>query len=76
MPSTWQPDAFNGNFPPPPGLGTDLFAIAGQGGPAVDPGQEERKASVQRKRTGIFILMGVAVFALFVIMILVMATFT
>ncbi|SNT56592.1 Serine/threonine protein kinase [Streptosporangium subroseum] len=75
-PSTWQPDAFSGNFPPPPGLGTDLFAIAGQGGPAVDPGQEERKASVQRKRTGIFILMGVAVFALFVIMVLVMSTFT
>ena len=48
-PSTWQPDAFNGNFPPPPGLGTDLFAIAGQGTlfwyPARKSGRPRRRGS-------------------------------
>lgn len=70
------PGAPGGNLPPHPGLGTDLFAIASHGGPPDNRGQGEPNPSSQKNRTGVFVLMGVAVVALFVIMILVMATFT
>ncbi|GAA3028807.1 hypothetical protein GCM10017559_64090 [Streptosporangium longisporum] len=56
-----------------PGLGTDLFAIAGQNGHPV-PGQPQ--APPRKPKIGIFVLMGVAAIALVVIMILVVVAFT
>ncbi|WP_326825660.1 serine/threonine-protein kinase [Streptosporangium sp. NBC_01756] len=50
-----------------PGLGTDLFAIAGQGG------KGEQTTTPARTRVGVIILMGVAAVALVVIVILAFA---
>jgi hypothetical protein len=77
-PPAWRPDASNGNFSQSPGLGTDLFAIAGhegQAGRMGNHGQAEQEASSQKNRIGLLVLMGVAALALVVIMILVVASF-
>ncbi|MGV9779189.1 hypothetical protein [Streptosporangium sp. NPDC003464] len=50
------------------GLGTDLFAIAGQGG------KGEQTTTPPRTRVGLIVLMGVAALALVLIVILAAAT--
>ncbi|MBB2913433.1 hypothetical protein FHS43_004737 [Streptosporangium becharense] len=75
-PEPWRqpgPEYGDGSFGRPPGLGTDLFAIAGQGGSAAQaaPGQK----SSSKSRIGILVLMGIAAVALVVIIILAVAVF-
>ncbi|MFF3438100.1 protein kinase [Streptosporangium sp. NPDC002721] len=68
------PEASDGAYRSP-GLGTDLFAIAGQNA-QPDPGRPgPRKPPSQKARIGVLVLMGVAAIALVVIMILTVAAF-
>ncbi|MGC5014637.1 serine/threonine-protein kinase [Streptosporangium sp. DT93] len=66
-PQPWRPQG------PEAGLGTDLFAIAGQNGHPA-PGQPQ--SPPRRSKIGVFVLMGVAALSLVVIMILVVVAFT
>ena len=79
MPSQpWRPpgpEASDGVFGGSSGLGTDLFAIAGQHDQHVPGGPGERKNPSRKTPIGILVLMGVAAIALVVIMILVVAAF-
>ncbi|MEV7012468.1 protein kinase [Streptosporangium sp. NPDC051022] len=59
-----------------PGLGTDLFAIAGQNGQNGQNGRPAQKASPSGSRVGMLVLMGVAALALVVIIILAVAALT
>ncbi|WP_329428360.1 protein kinase [Streptosporangium sp. NBC_01495] len=76
-PQPWRPpgpEASDGAYRSP-GLGTDLFAIAGQNA-QPDPGRPgPRKPPSQKTRIGVLILMSVAALALVVIMILSVAAF-
>ncbi|MFF5111646.1 protein kinase [Streptosporangium sp. NPDC000509] len=66
------PEASDGAYRSP-GLGTDLFAIAGQNA-QPDPGRPgPRKPPSEKTRIGVLVLMGVAAIALVVIMILAVA---
>ncbi|GAA4202543.1 hypothetical protein GCM10022252_58860 [Streptosporangium oxazolinicum] len=68
------PEASDGAYRSP-GLGTDLFAIAGQNA-QPDPGRPgPRKPPSQKTRIGVLVLMSVAALALVVIMILSVAAF-
>ncbi|MEV8630097.1 protein kinase [Streptosporangium sp. NPDC051023] len=71
-----QPGDVAGGPPPPSGLGTDLFAIAGQNGLPAQNGQASQKTSSSRSRVGVLVLMGVAALALVVIVILAVSAFT
>ncbi|MEU1732624.1 serine/threonine-protein kinase [Streptosporangium sp. NPDC020145] len=65
----WAPAGQPGDGVRSHGLGTDLFAIAGQNGPSAQNGQvPQRKSS--GSRAGVLVLMGVAAVALVVIVIL------
>ncbi|GAA0848015.1 protein kinase [Streptosporangium amethystogenes subsp. fukuiense] len=76
------PESADGAFGRSPGLGTDLFAIAGQNGrqvpgiPGAPGAPGERQAPSKKPPIGILVLMGVAAIALVVIMILVVAAFS
>ncbi|MER5626522.1 protein kinase [Streptosporangium sp. NPDC002544] len=73
------PESSDGVFGRSPGLGTDLFAIAGQNGrhaPGAPGAPGERQAPSKKPPIGILVLMGVAAIALVVIMILVVAAFS
>ncbi|GAA2861193.1 hypothetical protein GCM10010517_19830 [Streptosporangium fragile] len=77
-PEPWSqpgPEAANGGYGRPPGLGTDLFAISGQSGPTAPGSPGQQQSSSSKSRIGILALMGVAAIALVVIMILVVAAF-
>ncbi len=64
-----RPVGVAGGHPHSPGLGTDLFAIAGQNGQAA------QNTSPSKSRVGVLVLMGVAALALVVIVILAVAAF-
>lgn len=68
----WAPAGPQGNGAPPrsPGLGTDLFAFAGQDGPPVQNSQAPQRNPASRSRVGVLVLMGIAALALVVIVIL------
>ncbi|WP_326644758.1 protein kinase [Streptosporangium sp. NBC_01755] len=77
-PQPWRPpgpEASDGAFGRSSGLGTDLFAIAGQNAQPVPGAPGERKAPSRKPPIGILVLMGVAAIALVTIMILVVAAF-
>ncbi|MFI7534589.1 serine/threonine-protein kinase [Streptosporangium sp. NPDC049376] len=65
----WAPAGQPGDGVRSHGLGTDLFAIAGQNGPSAQNGQAPQRKS-SGSRAGVLVLMGVAAVALVVIVIL------
>ncbi|MEU8384024.1 protein kinase [Streptosporangium sp. NPDC048865] len=68
------PEASDGAYRSP-GLGTDLFSIAGQNAQPDTGRPGPRKPPSQKTRIGVLVLMGVAAIALVVIMILTVAAF-
>ncbi|GAA3094911.1 serine/threonine-protein kinase [Streptosporangium carneum] len=69
----WQPAGTPGGLPNHPGLGTDLFAIAGQNG---GPAQNGQRPAPAKSRVGVLVLMGIAALALVVIVILAVSALT